>query len=389
MTSKQSERIGWPTILGLGGVVGGMMVLALCMTATGTARFMAPMGYDIKVGYGVGITLELAKDVLPVAVLALWTRRAHGRALAIGAAWLFGVVFSCLATHATVTTAISSIERTGTWKMEVRTNAKTELASIEQQLAALSQPAPPRPMKTVREGLAATSVPPAIWKDSQECAEIQGSAYFARACAQVVQLRRELAASEDYERLTVRAGEIRKALAEAPILATADPLPMAFSATFGRFVPIGGMDGVALLLTALLELISGFGLAALTALYSARDPGTPEGACLAARMPETGEGASQSVAQQAPSPSHRPKSLNFLTLLAAPSRICRGPVGPERGEPKGSNRGKGSKDGSHPRFDGSLPLACFEGAAVALTNEGHGEMEKQAAASMVSQSCYP
>jgi len=44
------------------------MVLALCMTATGTARFMAPMGYDIKVGYGVGATLELAKGVLPVAV---------------------------------------------------------------------------------------------------------------------------------------------------------------------------------------------------------------------------------------------------------------------------------------------------------------------------------
>jgi len=188
--------------------------------------------------------------------------------LAIGAAWLFGVVFSCLATHATVATAISSIERRGTWKMEVRTNAKTELASVEQQLAALSRPAPPRPMKTVREGLAATSVPPAIWKDSQECAEIQGSSYFARACAQVVQLRRELAASEDYGRLTMRAGEIRKALAEAPILATADPLPMAFSATFGRFVPIGGMDGVALLLTTLPELISGFGLAALIALYS-------------------------------------------------------------------------------------------------------------------------
>src|SRR5215831_20131753 len=38
---------------------------------------MAPMGYDIKIGYAVGITLELAKEVLPVAVLALWTRRAR------------------------------------------------------------------------------------------------------------------------------------------------------------------------------------------------------------------------------------------------------------------------------------------------------------------------
>ena len=167
MTSKHCERIGWPTLLGLAGVSGSDDAAGPMYDCDRHRPLMAPMGYDIKVGYGVGITLELAKDVLPVAVLALWTRRARGRTLAIGAAWLFGVVFSCLATHATVTTAISSIERTGTWKMEVRTNAKTELASIEQQLAALSRPAPPRPMKTVREGLAATSVPPAIWKDSQ------------------------------------------------------------------------------------------------------------------------------------------------------------------------------------------------------------------------------
>jgi len=143
----------------------------------------------------------------------------------------------------------------GTWKIELRTNAKAELASIEQQLAALSRPAPPRPVKTVREALAGTSVPPTIWKDSQECAEIQGSVYFVRACAQVVQLRRELASSEDYERLWMRAGEVRKVLAEVPIVATADPLPAAFSATLGRFLPLGGLDGVALLLTGVLQLV--------------------------------------------------------------------------------------------------------------------------------------
>jgi len=91
MSIKQCERVGWPTILGVAGVVGLMMVLALC-DCDRHARCMAPMGYDNKVGYGVGITLELAKDVQPVAVLALWTRRARGRVLALGAAWLFGVI---------------------------------------------------------------------------------------------------------------------------------------------------------------------------------------------------------------------------------------------------------------------------------------------------------
>jgi len=51
------------------------------------ARFMAPMGYDIKVGYGVGATLELTKEVLPVSVIALSARPARGLMLAFGAAW--------------------------------------------------------------------------------------------------------------------------------------------------------------------------------------------------------------------------------------------------------------------------------------------------------------
>jgi hypothetical protein len=170
------------------------------------------------------------------------------------------VTFSCLATHATVSAAISAIERTGTWKMEVRGNAKAELATVEQQLAALSRPMPPRPAKTVREALVGERVPSGIWRDSQECGSIQESVHFARACAQVVQLRRELAASEDYERLSARATELRKALAEAPIVATSDPLPAAFSGTLGRLVPIGGTEGVALLLTIVVELMSSFGL---------------------------------------------------------------------------------------------------------------------------------
>ena len=170
--------------------------------------------------------------------------------------------------------AISTIERMGTWKMEVRGNTKAELSSVDQQLAALSRPAPPRPARTVREALTAERVP-SVWQDSQECRRIQDSAYFMRACAQIVQLRRELAASEDYERLSARAAELRKGLAEAPIVATSDPLPAAFSATVGRVLPIGGAEGVAFLLTVVVELISCCGLAALSALYKGRDQAGP------------------------------------------------------------------------------------------------------------------
>ena len=257
---------GGLTIVGLGVVVVAFMVLSLCVTATGTARFAVGMGYDARIGYAVGAIFDIAKGMLPVGLLALLARRAFGTAALLGAAWICLVAYSCLATHATVSTAISAIERTGTWKMEVRGNAKAELASVEQQLAVLSRPAPPRPAKTVREALAGERVPPASGRTARSAAAIQESVHFARACAQVVQLRRELAAAQDYERLSARAGELRKGLAAAPIVATSDPLPAAFSATLGRVLPVGGTEGVALLLTMVVEIISCFGLAGLRAL---------------------------------------------------------------------------------------------------------------------------
>src|SRR5262249_15851626 len=186
------------------------------------------------------LIFDTAKGLLPAALAALLARRALGIAAILGAAWISLVIFSCLATHATVTTAISAIERTGTWKMEVRGNTKAELASVEQQLAALSRPSLPRPAKTVRQELATQVVPPGVWKDSNECMGIQESAYFQKACAHVARLRRELVAAQEYERLSTRAGELRKGLADAPIVATSDPLPEAFSATLGRLLPVSG-----------------------------------------------------------------------------------------------------------------------------------------------------
>jgi hypothetical protein len=268
---REDYSIGRPTIAGLGLVVAAFMALSLAVTATGTARFVVGMGYDAIVGYGVGAIFDFAKDLLPIALLALWSRRAVVIGGVLSIAWLCLTGYSCLATHGTVSLAISGIERTGTWKMEVRGNTKTELASVEQQLAALSQPAPPRPVKTVTQALSATRVPNGVWKDSHECAEIQESNYFARACAQVVLLRRELAAAKDYEQLSARADELRNGLAAAPIVATSDPLPAAFSATLGRVLPIDGTEGVALLLTMVVEIISCSGLAGLSALRSSRD----------------------------------------------------------------------------------------------------------------------
>jgi hypothetical protein len=52
----------------------------------------------------------------------------------------------------------------------VRGNTKAELSSIDQQLAALSHPAPLRPAKTVQEALKAERVLPAFGKTARSAA---------------------------------------------------------------------------------------------------------------------------------------------------------------------------------------------------------------------------
>ena len=184
----------------------------------------------------------------------------------LGFAWLLLITYSALATHATVSSAITAIERNGTWKMEGRANLKAELGAVEQRLAALSEPKVPRPSGALRAALVAERVPPDVWSDSQECLNIRDDKYFQKACAKVLELRRELAASEGYEQLESRASRLRQGLAAAPILATTDPLPEAFAATIGRLVPMDGRVGVAVLLTLVVEIMSCLGLAALRVL---------------------------------------------------------------------------------------------------------------------------
>jgi hypothetical protein len=158
--------------------------------------------------------------------------------------------------------------------------------------------------------------------DENPAMVVRESAHFAKACAQVVQLRRELGAAQEYERLSLRAAELRRGLADTPIVATSDPLPAAFSATLGRLLPIGGAEGVALLLTVVVELMSCFGLAGLS-LYRGRDerePWTPGAGSLAAVGPVS-EGGTPPLTRQSPSLRTLPKpSLTAVTAECADLR---------------------------------------------------------------------
>lgn len=306
------------------------MGLSLAITATGTARFSTATGYPADVGYAVGSVFDIAKALLPIALLILLTRRAFGLFVIIGSAWLGLVVYSCLATHATVTSAIATIENRGAWTMEGRANTKAELVAVEERIGALVQPQIPRPFDTVRAALLSEKVPPGVWRDSQECQSIRDSKYFLAACAKVLELRRELAAAEDYERLKTHASELRQILASSPIMATSDPLPEAFAATLSQLLPVDGRVGVALLLTFIIEIVSCLGLAALRVLgeepgreATSRDEGAsrPEldqGHTLARtarESPNTGAFLAASLIQSAPQTTPEPGKHGFRPVL--------------------------------------------------------------------------
>lgn len=156
--------------------------------------------------------------------------------------------------------------------MESRSDTRTELNSLEKRIQALSEPSPPRPSATIAEALAGEKVPVGVWRKSRECQKIRSSSYFQKACAAVLGLRAELAAAKDYERFNQRARELREILATTPTMATSDPLPQAFSATVGHVVPLDGTVGIALLLAAVTEIFSCFGLAFLRVLKNGKPP---------------------------------------------------------------------------------------------------------------------
>jgi hypothetical protein len=109
-------------------------------------------------------------------------------------------------------------------------------------------------------------------------------------------------------------------------VATSDPLPAAFSATFGRPLPLGGAEGVALLLTIVVELMSCFGLAGLSALYRERDergPRAPVAGSLAAVVPSSLEvdGGIPPASRQSRSPQTLPRpSLKPVASWRASNR---------------------------------------------------------------------
>ena len=168
----------------------------------------------------------------------------------------------------------------------------------------------PRPSKIVREAVAAEKVPSGVWGNSQECLSIRDSSYFQKACGRLLELRQELAAAEEHERLTEKARALRQALANSPLVATSDPLTEAFNATLGRWLS-KDRAGVALLLTIVIEIMSNLALTALrllgdeTARESQAGRARPRGEKLPAPKSRDVPGPSSGLRRQGHPPANR------------------------------------------------------------------------------------
>jgi hypothetical protein len=260
-------------------VIFGCLVVAasvICMTiaAAGMARFAVANGILQPTAYAVSFVLEIAVVVLPAVIKALRSRHSVLLRVLLFVSWFLLAIFGCLATHATLSLYLATIEHRGAAEAERRAAVNDELARIEAVRQRLSSPQIPQPSRFIREALAAEIVPPAVWRNSTECRQIADRSYFQKVCAKIVELRRELAAAEDFERLSAEARDLRRRLSDLPIAAPTDPLTDAFTATIGRFISIEGRAGIALILTVSLQLISWVGWPVLMSLRDDQtDPG--------------------------------------------------------------------------------------------------------------------
>ena len=221
----EQQQMPWRgrlVLIAFGAVVLAFMGLSLTITATGTARFAVAMGYRAEVGYAVGGVFDLAKALLPIALMLLRTWRAFRFMSLLGFAWLLLVTYSALATHATVSSAITAIERNGNWKMEGRANLKAELGGVEQRLAALSEPKVPRPSGALRAALRPRRSHRRLERQPGmlEHPRRQILPESLRQGPRVAPRTRGVRGLRGAES---RASRLRQGLAAAPILATTDP----------------------------------------------------------------------------------------------------------------------------------------------------------------------
>jgi hypothetical protein len=174
---------------------------------------------------------------------------------------------------------------------------RAELQEVEDRAVSIKKERTPRPATVIAWDIKTVVIPAGARRDSEDCTS-PGDAYTRKGCAPLLDLRKELAAAEELERLEARAAKLRKQLADLQIVASRDPASTSFELLVGTLltkarVKIDGTVGFPGLMILLLEMVSVLGFYIIGEMYGVLWPAvvTPHMAHLGRRARKQVEGA--------------------------------------------------------------------------------------------------
>jgi hypothetical protein len=254
-----------------------LMAASIGLAAIGAARYAGGLTESGAIPgwlpYIFGGAIDLLKATMLAAGLGWIGFRARPSlclvCLALGAVAL-GV--SLTVQHSSLTYSLQQIERQATHRSEARSDLRTELHEIEDRVAAIKAEKTPRPTTVIAWDIKTVVIPAGARRNSEDCTT-PGDAYTRKACAPLLDLRKELAEAEELERLEPRAAKLRKQLGEAQIVASRDPTSTSFELLIGTLLAkagvkkIDGTVGFPGLMILLLEMVSALGLYIIGEMY--------------------------------------------------------------------------------------------------------------------------
>jgi len=225
-----------------------------------------------------GAAIDLLKGLCAYATFESWRDRS-GSAVLWAAGFIILFLLSCLCQHATVKNLLLDAERAGTHASRGHSVLVAEIQALDDQIEAIKARGTPRPSATVSWAIKTSTVPANVRKTSADCLQPE-DAFTSKACAPLRQLRAELAAAEDLERLEGKVSALRKEYAGATIVADRDPLATSFDELVAPLLhsltgsSVRGEVGVPFLALIALEIFSCFGPTLIANRWRAAYPGS-------------------------------------------------------------------------------------------------------------------
>jgi hypothetical protein len=241
-------------------VVYAVVVLSAATDVYGFQRFAPALGLPAWAGSLWVIPVKFVEWKFLTFALRLFKSGLPGKFIfpATVVAWCIAVLMSMLAAHSTVYNALASGERFRAKKVETRANLSAELDALKAQIASLSDPRIPRPVKVVEETLGWLALPEDVRRITRDCTRFVNDGQ-RDACKDKISLRKELVTAKEYERLSSSLSKLRSRLEGIDIEAAEDPMPRSFEISIGRLVNMDGKDGIAVMGMLILTLVSALG----------------------------------------------------------------------------------------------------------------------------------